>query len=257
MWSDSDEEKKDAGSGAGDEGTSGDKAEPERGLKVEVKLGRDRSVLGYFTDPGHRGAFATGILLILVGAFFLAVQWVPGLKLWVSWERSWPLLIVAVAAFLAVIGLASLDPNMAIPVAIVGGIGGLLYYQNLTGDWGSWAYAWALIPGFVGVGMLVSGLLRGFDSRGGRTAIEGLTQIVTSIVLFAVFGSFLGGPEWLTRYWPVAIVLLGLWIMVRPRRWHRNWNRRTERRAEREERRAERRDRRNPGWRDDEWRDGQ
>ncbi len=163
-----------------------------------------------------RGSFVAGLLLIVIGVFLLAVQWVPGLYLWVSWERSWPLLIVALAVFLAIIGLASLRPDMAIPVAVIGGIGGLLYRQNLTGDWGSWAYAWTLIPGFAGVGTIAAGLFRGLSARGRRMLIEGLSQIVTAVVLFAIFGSFLGGPAWLTRYWPLAIVLLGLWIMVRP-----------------------------------------
>lgn len=174
------------------------------------------------SSNGHRrGGLVAGLLLILVGVFFLAVQWVPGLHMWVSWEQSWPLLVIGVAVFLAVIGLANLEPDMAIPVAIVGGIGGLLYWQNLTGNWDSWAYVWTLIPGFVGVGMIAAALFRGLSGRGRRMLTEGLSQVVTSVVLLAIFGSFLGGPPWLTRYWPLAVVLLGLWIMVRPRHWKR------------------------------------
>lgn len=173
-------------------------------------------------DNGRRrGALVAGILLILVGAFFLAVQWIPGLHVWVSWEQSWPLAVIAVAALLAIIGLASQEPDMAIPVVIVGGIGGILYWQNITGNWGSWAYIWSLIPGFVGVGMIVAALFRGLTPKARRMLVEGFSNIITSIALFAVFGSFLGGPSWLGRYWPLAVVLVGLWVLANPRRWNR------------------------------------
>ena len=40
---------------------------------------------------------------------------------------------------------------MMVPASIVTGIGGLLYWQNATGRWESWSYAWALIVASVGV----------------------------------------------------------------------------------------------------------
>jgi hypothetical protein len=43
------------------------------------------------------------------------------------------------------------------PGSILAGIGGIFYYQNLTNDWESWAYIWALIPGFVGIGVSSAG----------------------------------------------------------------------------------------------------
>ncbi len=173
-------------------------------------------------DHRRRGGMAAGLVLVLLGAFLLSVQWLPGFNPWTSWGISWPLIVVGVGVLLAVIGLLTLEPDMAIPAVIVGGIGCLLYYQNATGDWASWAYAWALIPGFVGVGMILAALFRSLAGRRTRNLfVEGLWQIVTSAVLFAIFGSFLGGPQWLGRYWPLAIILLGVWILARPRRWKR------------------------------------
>ena len=64
---------------------------------------------------------------------------------------SWPLIVVAVGAGLLVLGLLVGAPEMAIPAVIVGGIGGILYYQNLSGNWASWSYLWTLIPGFSGL----------------------------------------------------------------------------------------------------------
>jgi len=101
---------------------------------------------------------------------------------------------------------------MAVPACIVGGIGCLLYWQNATGNWESWAYAWTLIPGFLGVGILLAGLLEG---RLRQSLDSGIFFIVISLVMFAIFGSFLGGLQIFGLYWPVLLILFGLWMLVR------------------------------------------
>lgn len=154
-----------------------------------------------------------GIVLILVGAFFLAVQLFPELGPNLNIEFSWPLILVGVGGFLLLFGLLVNAPDMAVPACIVAGIGGILYYQNMTGDWTSWAYAWALIPGFVGVGIILAGLFGGTFRKSLR---DGGTLILISLILFAVFSSFLGGKSYLGVYWPVLIILLGLWLLIRP-----------------------------------------
>jgi len=166
----------------------------------------------------NRGAAAIGATLILVGLFFLIAQWVPGLKALLGIEYSWPLIVIGVGVFLALIGLLTGAPETLIPAAIVGGIGGILYWQNLTGNWGSWSYVWTLIPGFVGLGMVLAAFFRGTQHRARQLLTGGLWQVVISLVLFGVFGSFLGGPPWLTRYWPVGIILLGIIVLLRPGR---------------------------------------
>ncbi len=154
-----------------------------------------------------------GIVLILVGVYFLAVQLFPELGPSLNIEFSWPLILVGVGAFLLLFGLLVNAPDMAVPACIVAGIGGILYYQNMTGDWASWAYAWALIPGFVGVGVILAGLFGGTFRQSLR---DGGTLILISLILFAVFSSFLGGKSYLGVYWPVLLILLGLWLLIRP-----------------------------------------
>jgi len=159
-------------------------------------------------DRRRRSSLATGLVLILIGALIFAAQFVEG---WYEWFQ-WPLFIVGIGVVLLVIGLLTRVPAMAVPACIVGGIGGLLYWQNATGDWESWAYAWALIPGFVGVGIIVAGLL----GAGFRKSLrEGVQLILVSLVLFLAFGSFLGliglGP--LGQYWPVLLIALGVLIL--------------------------------------------
>lgn len=159
-------------------------------------------------DRRRRSSLAAGLVLILLGAWFLAVQWVPGLQTWFSW----PLTIVGVGVLLLIIGLLTGVPAMAVPACIVGGIGGLLYWQNATGNWESWAYAWTLIPGFVGVGIVLSGLLGG-EIR--QSVSGGGWLVLISLVLFTIFGSFFGALGIVGDYWPVLLILLGLLILIR------------------------------------------
>ena len=158
-------------------------------------------------DSQRRSSLAGGLVLVLLGALFLAVQWVPGLQLWFSW----PLIIIGIGVLLLIVGLLTGVPAMAIPACIIGGIGGLLYWQNATGNWESWAYAWTLIPGFVGVGMVLSGLLGG-DTR--QTVRGGAWLILVSLVLFAVFASFFGALGLVGSYWPVLLIVLGLLLLA-------------------------------------------
>ncbi len=159
-------------------------------------------------------ALRFGIILILLGGLFLLARAAPNLFGWLG-VSSWPLIIVGVGILLLLIGAATGAAGMAVPAAIVGGMGMLLYWQNATGAWQSWAYAWTLIPGFVGVGTLIAGLLEGK----GQTVRGGLWLIIISLILFAVFSAimapFVGGPIFLGRYWPVLLIVLGVLLLGR------------------------------------------
>jgi hypothetical protein len=152
-----------------------------------------------------------GVLLILVGLLYLASQFIPGFSLVLTF--SWPLIVVAVGVGLFLLGLLVGAPEMAIPACIVGGIGGILYYQNNTGDWTSWAYMWALIPVFVGVGMILSALIGG---RGRQVYLQGLETMGVGAVMFVIFGSFFNAfnAGW-TIYLPLVPILVGLYILIR------------------------------------------
>jgi hypothetical protein len=169
-------------------------------------------------EERRRSNLVVGILLVLLGAWFLLDQLVPGLHFWVNAQVSWPLFVVGTGVLLLVIGLLAGAPDMAVPACIVGGIGGLLYWQNTTGNWESWAYAWTLIPGFVGVGVILAGILKGQVRRGFSA---GIGSIIVSLIMFAIFSSFLGGWQLFGAYWPVLLILLGLWILVRGLIWKR------------------------------------
>jgi len=160
----------------------------------------------------NRTQLVLGVLLVLMGAFFIAQRQVPAFQEWVEPFTVWPMNIVAIGGGLLVLGLLLGAPGMAVPAAIVSGIGGILYYQNTTGDWASWSYMWALIPGFVGVGSLLAGLLG--EGRGALRS--GVNLIVISAVMFLVFGAAFGGLDILGDYGVgVLLAMLGLFIIGR------------------------------------------
>ena len=160
-------------------------------------------------DANRRGGLVGGLLLILLGGAFLAAQFIPGLRYWFSAENSWPLMVIGIGVLLVVLAIALRTPPLAVPGCIVAGIGCMLYYQNATGNWGSWAFAWTLIPGFVGLGVIVSGLLEGQPIRSLAT---GMWMILISLLAFVLFGSFLGMGKF-SAYWPLLLVLGGLIIL--------------------------------------------
>jgi hypothetical protein len=162
-------------------------------------------------DRKNRSRLIIGVLLILLGIWFLLVQLVPGLDNFVRIELSWPIVVVGVGLFLLLFGLLANEPGMAIPACIVGGIGCILYWQNATGNWESWAYAWTLIPGFVGVGILLSGILEGkFRSVWSSAG----SLLLISLFMFLIFGSLFGDLPF-GDYWPILIILFGVWLFIR------------------------------------------
>ncbi len=161
----------------------------------------------------RRTGLVGGTLLILLGVWFLLVQYVPEFEGLLNIEFSWPLFVIGAGVVLLILGLLTGEPGMAVPACIVGGIGVLLYYQNQTGNWASWAYAWTLIPGFAGVGAILAGLL---GDKSKNSIRDGVNLILISAVMFLIFGSFLGGLDLLGPYWPVLLILLGVWFLIQP-----------------------------------------
>ena len=161
----------------------------------------------------NRSSLILGILLILFGAWLVLTRQVPALQNWLENNFTWPMWTIGAGLLVLLIGLITGAPGMAIPASIIAGIGGILYYQNSTGDFGSWSYMWALIPGFVGIGTILAGLL-GENTR--ANLAHGLNLLAISAVLFLVFGTFFGGVAILGDYGAaILLILLGLYVLAR------------------------------------------
>jgi len=160
----------------------------------------------------NRTNLALGILLILIGGWLVVSRQVPAVQEWMD-DFTWPMWVIGAGLAVFVIGLLTGAPGMAVPASIIAGIGGILYYQDQTGEYSSWSYMWSLIPGFVGVGTILAGLL-GENTR--RNLAHGLNLIVISAVLFLVFGTFFGGLSILGDYGAaVILILLGVYVLIR------------------------------------------
>jgi hypothetical protein len=138
---------------------------------------------------GRRQSLAVGIILIVLGGLILASQIWSATFDCLNIEQIWPVLMITAGMGLLMLGIVLRVPSLAVPGCIVGGIGVLLYWQRATGIGQTWAYAWTLIPGFVGIGFIVAGLL----NNEGRSAFRnGSWLVVLSLVLFAIFGTIFG-----------------------------------------------------------------
>ena len=140
-------------------------------------------------EPGRRSAIVVGVALVLVGLLSLvgnALSFDP-------FALGWPTFVIASGVILFALGIAVGGPAgvaFAIPGGIVTMAGIVLAFQNATGLWATWAYAWALVaPGGVGLGMVVYGLITA--DRG--IARAGLPPLLIGIGLFLGFGFFFEG----------------------------------------------------------------
>ena len=165
----------------------------------------------------RRGSFTFGVLLILLGAWFLAIEFVPSFGDWMAQFADWPMWIIGPGLIFMAAAIISGVYELMVPGSIISGIGLILHYQNTTNDYQSWSYAWALIIVFVGIGVFLANLFRG---KVRQAFEEGGSPIITGLVLFLIFGSFFRATfdqePLLGDYWPLVLVLVGLWLLVKP-----------------------------------------
>ncbi len=151
----------------------------------------------------ERKGFVAGILLILLGGFFLAAQLMPELFGYVFW----PFILVGIGGVFLLSALLTRTGGLAIPGSILLGLGGIFYYQTMTNDWASWSYIWTLIPGFVGVGVIIAGLL----SRGGpHFDSGGRVLMAISAMGFLMFGGMFGLNLDMSTMWPIFLIGIGV-----------------------------------------------
>lgn len=164
-----------------------------------------------------KGTLIIGTLLIVVGIIFLVAS-LLGKNVIGLW---WPLFIVAVGLlfFVPLFLREGSWGAFAIPGSVLTMAGVVLLLQNLFSAWQTWSYAWALVAPFaVGVGLYLFGV---HAAEPGLRKAGGVVMKV-GLVLFLVFGFFfeglvgVSGSLSLRVVWPILLILVGLWIMVRP-----------------------------------------
>jgi hypothetical protein len=168
--------------------------------------------------PRRSGSgIALGVVLVVVGLFYLIVQ-LAGIDLS---SFGWPLFVIIPGLTLLIVGFVSLGTGAAIPGGILTMVGLVLAYQNSTGNWSSWAYAWALVaPGGVGLGLFLQGL----RERNNGLIKQGRSLMFIAALIFMIgfvfFESILnlsgmGDTPVVKAALPALFIVIGIMLLAR------------------------------------------
>lgn len=169
----------------------------------------------------NRGTLYAGSMLILLGIIFLlftTADWfLSRLDISFNTWSFWPLIIL----FMSVACWAPIFIwwrerqrviGLAVPASIFLVLGLLFLYQSLSGNWGSWAYAWALIPFSVGLGLFAMYALGRPEARNNGLLWSSVVVGAIGLFFFVLFGSFFGGM--LVRLLaPLLLILVGVAVL--------------------------------------------
>lgn len=137
-------------------------------------------------DQRERNTRALGILLLAVGVWTLISRFLHfELESWL-----WPFWVIIPGGIIIALGFRDRNrgnEGLITFGSIVALTGIILFVQNLTGQWQSWAYAWALLfPGAIGLGKYLWG-----RQAGDAAAVQrGEKTMQTAFIMFVAFGLF-------------------------------------------------------------------
>ena len=162
------------------------------------------------TNRSNAGALVGGAVMIAFGLLALAGQVFRG----VDWGFLWPFTVIGIGAlfFVAMFAGGKQAAGFAIPGSIVGGIGLVLLFQNITNHWESMSYFWTLIIMFVGAGIYIMGWYGG-DANQKKS---GLGVMKVGLILFIIFGAFfeLIFSSFNNLLFPILLILLGAYLIL-------------------------------------------
>ena len=164
-------------------------------------------------NRSNSGSLIAGAGLIAFGLLALAGQIFRGVNFW---GVIWPFLIIGVGVlfFVGMYSGGKSAAGLAIPGSIFIAIGLMLFLQNLSGHWESWAYGWTVILMAVGFGIYIMG--RYTENPGQRAS--GLSLLKIGAILFVIFGGFfemIFNSFAVSRFlFPAALILFGLYLIL-------------------------------------------
>jgi hypothetical protein len=162
-------------------------------------------------------AIGLGVALLLIGGLLFVGQL---LNVGID-DVGWPAIVIGIGVVILVLGLfVNREEGMVIGGTVVTTVGLVLLYQDQTGRWETWAYAWALVgPAASGLGMVLWGIRSSdpVEIRNGTWALlGGLAVFVIGFLFFegviGISGEPLGLPEWLL---PVVVIAIGIVVLAR------------------------------------------
>ena len=166
--------------------------------------------------PKRSGSMlAVGALLVIIGLLAVIGRAADVDLGGLIGEQTWPLLVIVPGLVLLTLAIRPAPPEglgFAIAGSIVTMVGAILLFMANTGSWASWAYAWLLIPGAAGLGILGYGAF----TRHPELVTKGARLLVISAALFVVGwwwfeAIFATGevPFDAGAWWPLALIVVG------------------------------------------------
>jgi len=158
-------------------------------------------------------ALVIGMVLILTGVVYLAIELIPRLSQIDVAHYGWPVFVLVPG--IALVGVAGAVPEasgLCVPGGIVIMVGLVLFVQNLFGLFATTTYTWALVtPGGIGLGLWLQGTVEqapAVRARGART-------LGTGFIIFLVSALFFETVHVSGVVFPLLIrLLLGMSIIV-------------------------------------------
>lgn len=164
-----------------------------------------------------RGLTVLGTALVIVGIGWLILRELAIDPFKAIADVGWPYFVIVPGVALLLVSLVRTPPRgvgFAIAGSIVTTVGCVLLYQQVTGHWTSWAYAWALVgPGAAGLGMLAYGLIfgqRDLLAPGARLVAIAAAIFVVGYWYFETIFTTGRAPLALGEWWPLVLIGVGL-----------------------------------------------
>jgi len=162
------------------------------------------------TNRSNAGALIGGAILIVFGFLSLAGQVFRSL----NWGFFWPFIVIGIGAmfFVAMVAGGKQAAAFAIPGSIVGGVGLVLLFQNITHHWESMSYFWTLIIMFIGMGIYIMGWYGGDTTQ----QQSGARVMKVGLILFVIFGIFFEMifSGFTNTIFPILLIVLGSYLML-------------------------------------------
>ena len=164
----------------------------------------------------NRGALLLGGAMLLIGILLLL-----GELFQISFGHLlWPLFIIVpgVVVFLSSFSMGKGGDAIAIVGGILTSVGVVLFLQNMTGFWASWAYAWSLIaPTSIGVSQMIYGAIKKRESQvknGWEITKVGLIIFAVGLIFFELILGLSGFGLDTFGLPVIPVVLIGLGVLT-------------------------------------------
>lgn len=167
-------------------------------------------------------AIVVGVILILIGSIYLAVELIPRLRDIDVAHYGWPVFVIVPG--LVLIGVAGAVPEasgLCVPGGIVVMAGLVLAITNIFNLFATATYTWALIaPGGVGLGMWLQGLVEESPSlqlAGAQTLGAGFIIFLFSALFFESITHVSGilFPLLIRLLLPLLMIVVGIVVVTR------------------------------------------